>query len=439
MLNFWSLAQRTRPIRANPALGYPLALLLVGLAILVRFVAGSVLYPFPILTFYLPVIVAAFLCGPGPALMTVALGTSLSAYFLLQVPNPLHFEGVGLLIALAFYICTNGLIIALMDGMLKAMESQHATAQRLQLAMEAGGLAVFEYELAQEKVVATPELNRLLGFAPATGIDVAQVRGLVRPHDWDRLRVAARQAIQSGRPDFELEFQMRRPDGVLRWYCLSAQIQREKTAEKILGVLSDITARKELGETRELLLKEMEHRIKNMLATVGAITGQTLRGDITLPEARKLLDGRFAALGLAHQLLIRRQWRDARLRDVAETALDPYLASGQIAIGGPDCALSPRRALAMTLALHELATNAIKYGALSGPSGSVSVSWETEKGRLLFCWRETGGPVVTAPVRRGFGTQIIERVLAADFGGQVTMDWQPQGLSCTLSCPLHEV
>jgi PAS domain S-box-containing protein len=572
MLNLWSLAQRSRPVRSNPALGYPLAFLLVCLAIGTRLLGGTVLNGFPFLTFYPPVIIAAFLCGPGPAAL---LGTGLSVYFLFDVSSTLRFEGVGLWIAIGFYACTNALIIALMDGMLTALEHQHATGRRLQLAMDAGGMAVWEYDLAQERVIATPELNRLLGFPPAAAIGIAEVEALMAPGEWERLRAAGRQAIHSGEPYFELELQARRPDEALRWYFLCAEISHAPNGvpEKILGVLSDVTgrkeieeglddavarlkererdlnavldasgiapfdfdvdtmafrpsprlnqlygysaqhaltidhlraryypehgedylleaarraadpgqrsyevdlrlmmpdgkikwvngrgeyirddsgravrsrglvmdvtARKELEETRELLLQELEHRIKNTLATVGAITAQTLRGDITASQARRILDGRFSALGAAHELLTRHQWHDMSMGQVVEKALQPHHA-GQIAIEGPGCALSPKRALALTLALHELATNAIKYGALSVADGRVSLRWECDDAeKLVFVWQESGGPAVTVPERRGFGSQIIERVLAADFAGRVTMDYRAGGLVCTLAAPLH--
>jgi PAS domain S-box-containing protein len=577
MLNLWSLAQRSRPVRSNPGLGYPLAFLLVCLAVAARLLGGPVLTSFPFLTFYPAIVIAALLCGPGPAALAAVLGAGFSVYFLFDVTSTLRFEGVGLWIAIGFYACTNALIIALMDGMLRALEHQHATARRLQLAMDAGGMAVWEYDLAQERVIATPELNRLLGFPPAAQVGVAEIEALTVPGEWERLRAAGRQAIHAGEPYFELELQARRPDEALRWYFLCAEILRAPNGvvpEKILGVLSDVTgrkeieqgledavarlkerekdlnavldasgiapfdfdvdtmvfrpsprlnqlydypvqhvltidhlrarycpeegedymleaarraadpgqrsyevdlrlmmpdgkikwlngrgeyirdhagkavrsrglvmdvtARKELEQTRELLLQELEHRIKNTLATVGAITAQTLRGDITASQARKILDGRFCALGTAHELLTRHQWNDMNMGQVVEKALQPHHASGQIAIEGPDCPLSPKRALALTLALHELATNAIKYGALSVADGRVSLCWECDEAeKLVFTWRESGGPAVTVPARRGFGSQIIERVLAAEFAGQVSMDYCADGLVCSLAAPLH--
>ena len=579
MLNLWELAQRSRAIRTRPALGYPLAFALFCLAVVAKLLGGPVLTGFPFLTFYPAVVVAAFLCGPGPAAMVAVLGAGLSVYFLFDVTSTLRFQGIGLWIAMIFYTCTNALIIALMDGMLTALEQQHATAQRLQLAMDAGGMAVWEYDLARQQVVATPELNRLLGFSPAAAVDVAQVNALTPADEWEKLRAAARQAMDGGERYFELELQARRADETLRWYSLSAEILRARNGvvpEKILGVLSDvterkeieqgleqavaqlrerekdlnavldasgiapfdcdvetqlfrpsprlnglygyppdqvltmqdlraryhpedrdryiaagdervadsalcgyevdmrlvmpdgkikwvvargeyardqtgkalrsrglvmdITARKELEQTRELLLQELEHRIKNTLAIVSAIAAQTLRGDVTAAQARKILEGRFMALAAAHELLTRHHWFDMNMRQVVEMALRPHHILDQIGIEGADCPLSPKRALALTLALNELATNAVKYGALSCREGRVSVRWDTDKSsseRLVFEWRESGGPPVTGPQRRGFGSKIIERVLAAEFGGSVALDYGAAGLSCTLTAPLH--
>jgi two-component sensor histidine kinase len=273
-------------------------------------------------------------------------------------------------------------------------------------------------------------------------MDTADVQTLMMPGAWERLRAAASQAIHGGERYFELELQARRADGALRWYALCAEVLRAPggvVPEKILGVLSDVTGRKEIEQTRELLLQELEHRIKNTLAIVSAIASQTLRGDIAAAEARKVLDGRFSALAAAHELLTRHHWRDMSMQQVVEMALAPHHVAGQIGIEGPGCPLSPKRALALTLALHELATNAVKYGALSCPEGRVSVGWARDgKEKLVFTWRESGGPAVTAPQQRGFGSQIAERVLAAEFAGKVSLDFAAQGLTCTLAAPLQD-
>ena len=580
--NLWTVAQQSRALRTNPVLGYPIAFLLVCLAVAARLLAGSTLAAFPILPFYPAVVLAAFLCGPAPASLAAFLGAVLSILQLADSSSPVHFKGGDLAVAIGFYACTTGLIIALMHLMLKGLERQHATARRLELAMNAGGMAVWEYNLAREEIVATQELNQLLGFPPRLALTVAQVESLVPPREWERLRHLARRAIAARDRFFELEFQVRRPDESLHWFALNAEIlrgandapqeimgvltditarknveqglgeavarlkEREQELEAVMdvtgvapfdfdpqnltfkhsprlnrlygfpddhqltirdlrgryfppegedyvqeanrrvadtglhayeldirlkmpdgnakwlngrgeyirdqagkavrsrGVVMDITARKELEQTRELLLRELDHRIKNLLATVGAIGAQTLRGNISLEQARANLDGRLQVLARAHELLTNHQWHDMDMREVVKMALSPHHAShlgrAQIAVEGPSCLLTPRRGLALTLALHELATNAIKYGALSVAGGQVSVSWrilhKDGADRLEFAWREKDGPPVAAPSRRGFGTRIIERVLASDFAGQARLDYRPDGLCCTLDCPL---
>jgi PAS domain S-box-containing protein len=234
---------------------------------------GPVLNGFPFLTFYPTVVVAAFLCGPGPAAMTAVLGAGLSAYFLFDDSSTLRFEGAGLWIAMVFYACTNALIIALMDGMLTALEQKHATAHRLQLAMDAGGMAVWEYHLGLQRVLATPELNRLLGFSPSAAVDVAQVNALTSPDEWEKLREAARKAIHGGERYFELEMLARRADGALRWYSLNAEILRGRNGvvpERILGVLSDVTERKEIEQGLERAVTQLREREKDLNAVMDA-------------------------------------------------------------------------------------------------------------------------------------------------------------------------
>ena len=191
-------------------------------------------------------------------------------------------------------------------------------------------------------------------------------------------------------------------------------------------------------ESRELLLQESQHRIRNTIATVQAIAGQTLRH--TPPEEQKAFVARLHALGQAHGLLTSKNWDQAPLSAVVERALGPFLVPGRkrIAIKGPDVWLPANKSLSLTLALHELATNAAKYGALSNGTGRVGVSWnviDTGGGRKVkLAWRETGGPPVGVSERKGFGSLLIEQSFAGE--GQTVFDYKPKGLRCSLEIAL---
>jgi two-component sensor histidine kinase len=191
-----------------------------------------------------------------------------------------------------------------------------------------------------------------------------------------------------------------------------------------------------------LLINELNHRVKNTLATVQSISAQTLRTADNKEEAREALEMRLLALSRAHDVLTRESWEGADLIEVISRALEPYQVLGErrFDITGPHVRLTPRMSLALAMALHELATNAVKYGALSNKAGTVEVSWTMQNGaappRLRLRWTETGGPPVIAPRRRGFGSRLIERSLAQDLDGQVEIAFPPTGVVCTVNAPV---
>ena len=200
----------------------------------------------------------------------------------------------------------------------------------------------------------------------------------------------------------------------------------------------DITRRKRSEQHQMLLIHELNHRVKNTLAIVQAIAQQSFKGEALSAEARRAFEGRLAALSAAHNLLTRSNWESASIRQVIDDAMAAYRAGDRIRISGPDLRLAPKAAVSLAMAVHELATNAVKYGALSTPAGQVDIAWTAEDGRLLWTWRESGGPPVAAPARRGFGSRMIERGLAAELRGEARLDFPPGGLVCTLSAPLPE-
>jgi two-component sensor histidine kinase len=208
----------------------------------------------------------------------------------------------------------------------------------------------------------------------------------------------------------------------------------------VLGAVVDISERKRAEHQRELLLAELNHRVKNTLAVVQGIAHQTFRRTDAPPEARRAFEGRLAALAAAHNLLTQANWEQASLqRLAAETLQTPAVDQQRLMLEGPRVHLQPKQALAIAMALHELCTNAVKYGALSNETGSIAFEWRQADGpdcRLTMVWREQGGPPVSPPARRGFGSRIIEKALAQDLNGDVTMEFRPEGLVCTIEAPL---
>jgi two-component sensor histidine kinase len=204
----------------------------------------------------------------------------------------------------------------------------------------------------------------------------------------------------------------------------------------------EIAERREAEKHRELLINELNHRVKNTLATVQSVAAQTLRTSALDAEVRHRLDARLIALSDAHNLLTEHNWTGATLDEVVEMALRPHRSEREdrFEVEGPQVPLPPKSALALAMALHELTTNAIKYGALSNESGRVIIRWQVNDEdtgpRLHMTWTEQGGPPVTPPTRRGFGTRLVERGLAADLGGSVQLSYPASGVVCTIDTPL---
>jgi two-component sensor histidine kinase len=232
----------------------------------------------------------------------------------------------------------------------------------------------------------------------------------------------------------------------VRWLRCEG-VPRLDDAHRFLGYTGcnvDVTDAKVAEERRDLLINELNHRVKNTLATVQSIATQTLRNVLTADQARRDIEARLIALSRAHDVLTRENWEGASLREIAAGALAPYRGAGEarLLVAGPDVRLSPRMALALAMAFQELATNAVKYGALSNDVGRVRIAWRIGRGgdgrlALSLRWEESGGPPVQAPARRGFGSRLIEQGLARDLDGTVAIGFEPEGVVCTIEAPLR--
>jgi two-component sensor histidine kinase len=246
----------------------------------------------------------------------------------------------------------------------------------------------------------------------------------------------------SGRPPFGvLQVDSKRPRDFtradiefLRSYAnlLGAAIERLRVMDQLRAAVKD----------RDLLIDELNHRVKNTLTTVQSIASQTLRNAPDLDHASSAIESRLIALSQVHNVLTDRSWADVGLHDIVAQAVEPYRSQGEdrIHVQGPPILVPPRMALALAMAMQELATNAVKYGALSNGTGQIRVHWNlngasTPK-RLNLMWRETDGPPVHKPTRRGFGTRLIERSLAHDLNGDVRIEFAPTGVQCSVDAPL---
>ncbi len=270
-------------------------------------------------------------------------------------------------------------------------------------------------------------------------VTVDNIRAMIHPEDWERLLAAGRR-MAGGERTIQTDFRVVRPDGNVRW-CTGTAAASFDAANRLLrvsGVTIDVTERKEAEQRQDLLAREVDHRARNALAVVQSIVRLTRANSVG--DYVAAVEGRIKALARAHALLSDSRWHSADLGALVAEELAPYRAgeTEKVEVVGPNVSLPPHMAQGLALALHELATNAAKHGALSSMLGKVSLNWQLRSDHLLLTWVETGGPPIAPPAARSFGLKVIRASVENQLGGQAAFDWALQGMQCTLSIPLRE-
>lgn len=321
---------------------------------------------------------------------------------------------------------------------------------QVKLALSAAEMGVWECQVMDGKFVNLQGDDRaitLLGGKPGEQSSFEMFASRLHADDRAKLGPAAMQALDSeGDGILDLEYRIVGQNGEKdRWVHARAQALPSSVGKRLIGTVRDITHRREAEVMQGILSAELQHRIKNTLAMVNAIAAQTLKGEDIL-DRRLAFTARLEALAQAHDMLTASSWQSAPIQSVIESALTPHMSGEErFVMDGTHLKLSAKQALSMALTIHELATNAAKYGALSVPGGKVRVTWATDakdeagNRQFRFVWQESGGPPVEEPARRGFGSRLITRVLAADFQGKVSIDYAPGGVVCVLASPINTV
>lgn len=310
------------------------------------------------------------------------------------------------------------------------------------LAMKASQMGTWRYTVASNICVYDENAQRLYGLTEARFLhDEEGVKSKFHPNDLDLMWSRVSKALDpQGDGRYDVEYRVKQLDGSWRWLSAWGFVEFEgdgpaRKAVAIAGASRDLTERKQAEELQQLLLDELKHRVKNTLATVQAIAWQTLRAARDLPSAREALDRRILSMAHAHDLLTSRAWTGANLMDVVTGALRAFPQT-QVKLSGPATNVSPKHTLALSLALHELATNATKYGALSRPEGRLQVNWVVRDGTLHLDWEESGGPPVSPPNRKGFGSRLLEELVAHDLGGNIKQNYDISGVRCSITAAL---
>lgn len=306
-----------------------------------------------------------------------------------------------------------------------------ASEDRLRFTLNAGGLGTWSLDIPHERLVSSAICKANFGRGPTDTFGYRELKAAIHPDDFPRWEATLVDAL-AGNGEFNIEYRAVAPDGQVRWVEIRAQTHfaADGTPLSMTGISMDVTQRQEGEAHRQLLVQELGHRIKNTLATVQSIVSQTVRSGDYPPELTEVLNKRIDALGGAHDILTGRSLDKATLVETVARALKPFRGEGgRIKIvGGEYAGMSGQSSTALTMALHELATNAVKYGALSNETGIVEVDWHFEGDRFVFTWTETGGPDVKVPTRTGFGSRMIERALTASLAGSAKIEYLPKGI-----------
>ena len=309
------------------------------------------------------------------------------------------------------------------------------------------GSFAIEIDPAREHIAqsmrVSPGFAAIFGFAAETEeISVGDWRCRVYPPDLAQLISHRHQAIAERRGEHHFEYRIVPPGGTVRWIESRTSIEYDDSGQaiRLVGVSIDITERKKLEEQRKLLIGELDHRVKNALATVGAVISSTGEGGRSLADFVAALDGRIRSMAKTHELLSAGRWQGISLMLLIRSELAPYATANNTELAGPEVVLTAEAGQAMAMVLHELVTNAAKYGALSTQSGRVSIRWDRQlnghpRSHLVLEWRETGGPPVIAAARSSYGTNTIRDLLPYEFGAVVDLVLCPEGVRCRVELP----
>lgn len=322
-------------------------------------------------------------------------------------------------------------------------ERERAIQQRLEIALSAADQGVWDFDLLTREMIYSDRAKEIYGLPLDRPVSYETIRDATHPDDYPFTSAQLLRSIDPAiRERSRYEYRIVRPDGSIRWALAFGEAVFDgppgtERAVRYVGTIQDVTEAKQAERRQQLLVAELDHRVKNTLAVVQGIAYQTLRGG-DVPEAvAEAFAGRLQALASAHDILVNAGFESADLLGLARAVLAVHDGGGRrVHLEGEPVPISPQLAVNLAMAFHELATNAVKYGALSVPGGRVDLAWTLDGGRLNITWRESGGPPVAVPEGEGFGSRMIRRALASESGGEVSLDFRPGGLLCRIDAPL---
>jgi PAS domain S-box-containing protein len=312
----------------------------------------------------------------------------------------------------------------------------------LQEALTVGAVTAFEWDPRSGLSQRSENAAQILGFGPQQPFTAAQFLARIHPDDRACFKALVHK-VSVDSPCYSVTFRFIRPDGREVWLeeTSKAEFDTAGRVVRLKGLTRDITRRKQAEERQDLLIAELDHRVKNVLARVAVVAMHTRQGSGTMDEFVRALGGRIQSMATAHSLLSQSRWHGVGLTDLIRHQLAPYTTDANTTICGPDVMLTSAETQAVAMVIHELVTNAAKHGSLSSPNGSVSVSWDrtgTDAAAMLtIAWRELGGPPIAARVQSGYGSSLIRDLIPHELGGAVDLVFAADGACCKIAIPLE--
>ena len=323
-------------------------------------------------------------------------------------------------------------------------EELRESEARLKMALHAAKAGAWEAVPNRGEFVASDQALALYDLAPGTAMTHDKALAMVPPDDRQRVEMELRRTLDTGAP-YRVELRARQPDGSIRWLLSQAELRPGLGPGRLVGLVQDITEQKQREQQIQLLIGEVNHRSKNLLGVVMSVARQT--GGPNDRDFVKRFGDRVQGLAASHDLLVHNQWQSVDLASLVRAQLSHFesLIGTRITIRGEAVRLSPAAAQTIGMALHELATNASKYGALTDDKGQVEICWEVSRSagppdrRFTFRWKESEGPPVVAPTRYGFGSTVTGKIVKASLAGEVTAEFARSGFVWHLNCPFEKL
>ncbi len=432
---------RVLRVRQNPIAAYGIVVVVVALATLARWAVTGQVDAGPFVTFYPAIIIATLIGGFWPGVLTTALAGAIGWYVFLSPAFSwdLNQEGVATLLLFVFLASLNVTIVALLH---RAVIRVIAQEQNVQVLVESApnGILVVDDQGTIKLVNASTE--KLFGYKRLELLGQS-VEVLVPYRKIDhhlKLRNAFLQRPEARAMGVGRDLSGRRKDGSEFPVEIGLNPVRQNGRSNVLATVVDISERIKAQNHQKLLMQELQHRTQNLFAVIQSIIGRSLAEGQTITEARKVLTGRIEALALAHTILAGNTWEGAPLAEILKRELGNF--SEHLNASGCDIFINARAAHQFALIAHELATNALKYGALSVPGGRIAITGNVEQlngaSTFSFLWKESGGPLVSQPTRKGFGSVILVDA-AKQFGQRIAVNYEPEGLRYELVVPLNQI